>query len=634
MRLRPRKLTSALLGPVPVSRGRALAVSERLAAVNAVTASLEHLSQRRNIQQGGLNDWSIERDLSSGSTPLTRRLLDAVSGERATLALHGARVAAGAALLLPGCGRWRGAANGFLGLSNVALYPRHRFGTDGADQVATLVQTATGLARMSRREETQDALLWYVALQANLSYLVSGWVKLLGREWRDGTAMSGVMRTRTYGHEGLWKLTRTHPVPARFLAHGVLALECLFPLAYAKGGALAKPIIGGAAAFHTANGFVMGLGRFLTAFTSMHPMVAYTSTPRNHPAVAGRDDRILTAALATGAAAVTGAAAIAASRRSRVADAPSNSRAVVTRHGNRLTYNARLTAGRKGPVVVFVNGMTSTVEHFGWITEQLVEDGELDLLTYDRAGYAASSYRGGSHYSLRESVEDLADLVRGAVPADREVVLAGHSLGGELARQAAAELGGRVRGVVYLDSSHPAELRRSAQQNKSAGTLRENLSQFTVSLRAGLGALLARPEWVDNLPRRHRSRAFAQYADARMWRASVREWTAAEREFSTYEGELDRLPTAALVLSAQQTVDRDPEHLLLHRELADAHRGSGRLVRTEVLEGADHDSMLTDPRLGTETARRILDFLAALDTRATGDADGTTHSTVTAQEER
>ncbi|MYV89971.1 thioesterase, partial [Streptomyces sp. SID1034] len=167
------KIASVALGPVPVSRDRALGLSERLAAVTTLTSSLEYLAQRKEIRQGGLNDWNIVKDVQAESTPLVRRLLDAVSGRRTTTALHVSRATVAAGMLLPGNSRLRGAGSLFLGASSALLYPRHRYGTDGSDQVAILVQSATGAARLARAPQAKDALLWYVALQANLSYLVS-----------------------------------------------------------------------------------------------------------------------------------------------------------------------------------------------------------------------------------------------------------------------------------------------------------------------------------------------------------------------------------------------------------------------------------------------------------------------------
>lgn len=632
-----KKLTSTVLGPVPISRDRTLGISERLAAVTSLTSSLEYITHQRQIRRGGLNDWTIARDIHAGSTRPTRRLLDTVGNPKVTKALHIGRIAAGAALLAPGNARWRGAANLFLGLSNAALYPRHRYGTDGSDQVSTFVQSATGMARLSTQPAVQDALLWYVALQANLSYLVSGWVKLLGQPWRDGSALNGIMRTRTYGHEGLWNLTNRYPVPARYLAHGVLALECLFPVAYLKGGALARPIMASAAAFHVANGYFMGLGRFITAFEAMHPMVAYTSAPKSHPSVAGRDDRMLTAAASMAAVGVTVAGFLAAMRRARATDPWPNGRVLTTRHGNELHYNERVSEKDDSPVLVFGPGMISTAEHFGWITDKLVEESDVGIITYSRAGYGPSKRHCETPYTLQESVDDLVDLVNGAVDEGREVYLVGHSLGGEFARRAAKELGDRVSGVIYLDSSHPEELNRSKQQQEAADRLKDGLNMFTRSLRAGLGATLVRPRWVHSLPVEVRSRAFAQYADSRLWRAGMREWDATEQDFYAFSGALPPVDGHALVLSAQRTVDRDPEQLLMHNELAAAHRGEGRVVRNSVIEGADHDSMLTDARVGTDVGRRILDFLSEVgahdgdpstdEKKATGRRGGSGRST-------
>lgn len=613
-----KKLTSTFLGPVPVSRGRALAISERLTAVTSLTSSLEYITHQRHIRRGGLNDWTIARSMHASSTRPTRRILDAVGNPGTTKALHIARIAASAALLAPGSARWRGAANLFLGLSNAALYPRHRYGTDGSDQVSSFVQSAAGLARLSRDPAVQDALMWYIALQANLSYLVSGWVKLLGQPWRDGSALNGIMRTRTYGHEGMWKLTNRYPVPARYLAHGVLALECFFPVAYLRGGALARPIMASAAAFHAANGYFMGLGRFITAFEAMHPMVAYTSTPKSHPVVAGRDDRMLKATASTAAIGVTIAGFLAAMRRMRATDPWPHGRVLTTRHGNELHYNERISEDDSSPVLVFGTGMISTMEHFGWITDKLVEESDYGIVSYSRAGYGPSKRRSSGPYSLQESVDDLVDLVEGAVAKNRTVYLVGHSLGGEIGRRAAVELGDRVRGVIYLDSSHPDELTRSKQQKETAERLKEGLNMLTSSLRAGLGATLVRPKWVHDLPTEVRSRAFAQYADSRLWQAGMREWDATEADFLGFSGDLPAIGTHALVLSAQRTVDRDPEQLLMHNEIGAAHRGEGRIVHNSVIENADHDTMLTDARLGGDVGRRIVSFVEEVESQESG----------------
>lgn len=606
-----RRIAAAVFKPRPVTRDWALAAGERLAAATTLTSSLEYLTQRHQIRRGGLNDWTIIKDIQAASTPLTRRLLGAVSGERTTVALHAARVAVSAGMLLPGSNRWRGAGSLFLGTSTALLYPRHRYGTDGSDQVSVLVQTATGLARLSGHPQTQDAALWYVALQSNLSYLVSGWVKLMGSQWRDASALGGVMRTRTYGHEPSFRLTQKYPRTARFVAHGVLALECLFPVAYLGKGALARPVIACAAAFHTTNGFAMGLGRFVTSFIAMHPAVAYTAVPRTHPAVSDRDDRALAVALAAAGAAAAAAGVVAVQRRLRAAEGWPTSRRMTTRHGNELQYEVMANGEGDKPVLVFCHGLGTTSEHFSWISETIARRSGYGVVTYARAGYAGSIRRSTAPYRLSESVDDLVDLVDFVVASDRKVVLVGHSLGGELCRRAAGHLDARLHGVVYLDSSHPAELNRSEQQGESARLLRESLTVIIWSLRLGTGALMSRPDWLECLPESYQSRTFAQYCTPGTWAAARREWTAVEQEFRAFTGDLRRIDAHALVISAQQTTDRDPEQLLMHRELAQAHGCPGRRAELTVVEDADHEGLIVRARHGLQVASRVIGFLDA-----------------------
>ncbi|MFB7981410.1 alpha/beta fold hydrolase [Streptomyces vinaceus] len=545
------------------------------------------------------------------TNPVIRKISNAVAHRETTLALHTARAAVSLGLLLPGNSRWRGAGSLFLGGTTCLLAARHRYGTDGSDQVATLVQGATGLARLSRSTQTQDALLWYVALQANLSYAASGWVKLLGERWRDASALPGVMRTRTYGSEKIYRLTQRHPKTSKYVQHGVLALECLFPLVHLAGGRLTRPVLACAASFHVANGFIMGLGRFMTAFPSMHPMVAYTTTPASHPAVAGRDDRAVKAAALLLAAGVAASAALAAQRRSTVLEGWPTSRKFVTRHGNELLYE---TGGdialSEEPVLVFAAGLASTSEHFAWITERFVNESDHPVVSYARAGYGGSLRRTTAPYELTESVDDLEDLVRGVLPAGRKVVLVGHSLGGEIIRRAADRLSARLAGLVYLDPAHPAELQRSQRQSEGSKALSETIAQASRYLRLGTGILMSRPEWLDRLPKEYRQRVFAQYTDARLWTAGKREWEAVEKDFRAFDGTIAPLPVPGLIIAAQQTVDQDPEQLLLYNELSCAHPGHGETGGIEVVEGSDHDSLLTNAAHAHRAADLITAFLA------------------------
>lgn len=601
----PGRITSAVFGPAPVSRDRAMGLSERLAAVSSLTSSLEHLTQRKDIRKGGMNDWDVSKDYLAGASPLTRRLIGGVSGVRTTTALHAARAAVSAGMLLPGNSRWRGAGSLFLGASSALLAPRHHYGSDGSDQVATLVQIATGSARLVPSPAAKDALLWYAALQANMAYAISGWVKLFGKPWRDASALSGVMRTRTYGHPGMFRWTQEHPRAAKLLTHSVLALECFFPLTYLRGGKLTRPMIASAAAFHVANGYFMGLGRFVSAFPAFHPLVAYTSAPRSHAAVAGRDDRAVTAALAMLAGGTAAAAVSAVQRRMRTTEGWHTSRVLTTRHGNRLQYEEYAQGDAEQPVIVLASGLLSTSEHYSWIAERLCHETRYGVIAYARAGYAGSRRKATGTFRLSESVHDLVDLVNGAVAPHRKVILVGHSIGGEIARRAAQQLGDRLQGIVYLDSSHPGQL--GGGQSAAEKGLAGNFAFVSRALRLSTGLLISRPGWINELPVAYRKKVFAQYGDARMWEAARREWQAVQADFRSFSGTLDKIEgVPGLVISAQRTVDSNPEQLLLHKELAEAHVGAR--TETVVIEGATHESLLVRNRYAHQVTDRVIAF--------------------------
>lgn len=617
---RTRKLAAALFRPLPVSRERAVGISERLSALTSLQASLEYLRLRHEMKPGGLHDWDVMREAHRAGTPATRKLLDALARPRVTTAVHVSRTVVSAAMLLPGTSRWRGAGSAFLAVSGAAVYARHRYGTDGSDQVSVLVQGGNALARLSRSPAVQDAVIWHTALQSNLSYAVSGWFKLVGSSWRDGTALRNIMRTRTYGHEPAFTLADRYPRAAKAMVHSVLILECGFPLLYAFRGRLVAPVLASAVAFHGANGFLLGLGRFLSAFTSMHPYVAYTSTPRDHPAVAGRDDRTVPAALIALGAAAAGAGVAAVQRRARVLEGPPGTERITTASGNTLAY--QLHEGEAGePVVVLVYGLASMPEQFAWISATLRDESRLGIMTYDRAGYGASRRGPDAAEDLDTLAADLAELARRAVPADRKVILAGHSLGGDLARRAARLLGDRLAGVVYLDAAHPGELQRSKRQRDAAGRFHELLAVMDWSNRVGAGAVMTRPPWLESLPFTARRRAMWQYADAGMWCAARREWSAVKADYDRFGGELPPVNCPALVVSAQQTVDSDPEQLLMHHEIAQAHRATGAQAQTLVIEGSHHDSLMTNGTYATRVARHILAFVNDAAARPAAETD-------------
>ena len=606
-------LVRGALAPAPPSREQALSRMERVAALTHLVSSAEYLARPADRRHGGLNNWAIGRRLFHAKFPRLSRPIDVIADRRVTTALHVGRVVTAVAMWAPLPRRARGVADAVLATTSAASYPRHHYGTDGSDQVSFLVIAAATCARAGqRRPQVVDACLWFVALQGVLSYAVSGWVKLAGRSWRAGSALTGVMRTLTYGDPRAWRLFSAHQATARALGAGVLAMECLFPIVFVGRGRLAAPMLAGATVFHLANARLMGLGRFVTSFGSMHPAIRYAAAPVERRVdgrvVQRRDDTLPATCAGLVAVALAGALVAQARRRSIVLAGQGDEERFATRAGNVLTFRRAGPDDGRSPVLVLEPALLSTAEHWHWILGRVARD--VHVVSYSRAGYGASLYGRRGPFRLEAAVDDLLELLEHVAPG-RDVVLAGHSLGGWLAVLGAARAPQRVRGVCLIDSSHPAEMQRSSRQGQGQQMLSDSLVLIPTSLSLGLGVLLDRPEWADRLPAAVRRLALAQYRDPRLWRAGLREWRATVEAFDAFEGPLPQLDAPLLVLTAGFTAAHDAVQEELHREMAAMSPRSEHLV----IERADHDQVLMDERV----AARVGELLVPFATRAGRD---------------
>jgi pimeloyl-ACP methyl ester carboxylesterase len=592
-----------MLQPASLNREQTLRRTESISALTHLLSSLEHLARPSYRRTGGLNNWNITRDGTLLKSRRVLRVVDAAARPAVTATLHVARCGAALALVAPRGGRRvRGVANATLATTSILLHPRHHYGTDGADQVSTLVQGLAAIGRAGdRRPRVVDAALWTVALQATMSYAVSGWVKLAGTTWREGRALPGITRTVTYGDAKMWRALGRHPRLSKAMEATVLGLECSTPLAYIAGGRLAKTYVLALTGMHVGIARIMGLGRFVPSFCSMHPAMLYTSARRSTHLHELRHDTTVRW-FAVGAVGLLGAAT--AHRQlnsSRTSRGWGDELTLSASDGNTIVYRRR-GIDHHGPVIILENGLLSTPEHWEWIVNELIIDGT--VVTYQRAGYGASTAHAATGLDIDDLVAVSVDLIDRTANG-RPVVLVGHSLGGYLAMLAAARSTTHVAAVILVDSAHPDELRRSERQRLGAERLRHGINTIGNSLRCGSSMLLDVPPWVRSLPPHVQSSALAQYRNHRMWRAALREWDATVRGFQRHRT-MPGLVCPVLTLSAAKTIDTDPVQAELHQELAECGSWGRRLT----IEHADHDSILTNRQHAQRAAQLMREFLA------------------------
>lgn len=182
---------------------------------------------------------------------------------------------------------WLGLHGSSLGLisglfvSNILVLIRWRGAFNGGSDFLTLV-VLTGLL-MSQLIGAWghvvlgwQAGLWYITIQALTSYFMSGWVKLMRREWRSGAAMTIFLNAAIYG-----PLSPRHPLRNRALAGlgswAFIVWECCAPLALVS-PEFAALFCTVAAVFHFLVFWFFGLNRFFWAWLASFPAIVWSAT--------------------------------------------------------------------------------------------------------------------------------------------------------------------------------------------------------------------------------------------------------------------------------------------------------------------------------------------------------------------
>jgi len=144
----------------------------------------------------------------------------------------------------------------------------------GADRMGVLVLACLTLARLAPSRDLAELALAYLGAQLVLSYLVSGWVKIVEPGWRRGTALADVFRFSAYPVSEKLRGLAGRPLLLGTAGWAVMALELGFPLALASRTALIAALAL-AGLFHLANACLFGLNRFLWAWLAAYPSVLW-----------------------------------------------------------------------------------------------------------------------------------------------------------------------------------------------------------------------------------------------------------------------------------------------------------------------------------------------------------------------
>jgi len=159
----------------------------------------------------------------------------------------------------------------------LALVILHRFQgpyNGGADRMGLLVLVCLCLAYFAPTLYWQEIAFGYLALQLVLSYLISGWVKIVNPDWRSGRALRDVFQFSTYPVSDSLRDFADSPRLLFVMSWSVMLFELLFPLSLFFTESLVVALVI-ATCFHFTNACIFGLNRFFWIWIAAYPSILW-----------------------------------------------------------------------------------------------------------------------------------------------------------------------------------------------------------------------------------------------------------------------------------------------------------------------------------------------------------------------
>lgn len=155
---------------------------------------------------------------------------------------------------------------------------RQYLGTDGSDQMNSILLVTMLLYFLLPGHSTVATMgLWFITLQACISYSAAGISKLASPKWRRGEAIFQVMNTATYGTKWIATYLRDKPRVNLVLAWSVMLIETFFPLCLFLPLPFMLLFLAWGFSFHLYNALFMGLNSFFWSFFATYPALVFCS---------------------------------------------------------------------------------------------------------------------------------------------------------------------------------------------------------------------------------------------------------------------------------------------------------------------------------------------------------------------
>lgn len=173
---------------------------------------------------------------------------------------------------------------GLLVLTNLAFTWRRIWGDDGSDQMSSIILVTIFLCVGPHSTPFLLQLgLWFLVLEACLSYSASGIAKIFSGQWRSGDAVFRILNTGAYGIPWVARFLEPRKRLNFFLAWSVVGVESLFPFVLVLPEPWNWSFLVWGAVFHLMAAVVMGLNSFFWAFAATYPAIVYIALQFHFP---------------------------------------------------------------------------------------------------------------------------------------------------------------------------------------------------------------------------------------------------------------------------------------------------------------------------------------------------------------
>jgi hypothetical protein len=248
-------------------------LTARVVGLGSVIAALEMLMMRQEWSEQGVFSWSVARTglrfaIRNGFIPI----FDMICAYPQYVVLQVAvQTFCGVALAL---NLWPHLEVPLLvSILCVHLLTMLRtHGTDGADQMQTMLLVSLIAYCAVPDVIARKAALWFITLQVVLAYTMAGISKLWSRAWRTGTVLKQSLSLAP-GNETLYRLLPDRGFTNGILCWSVVLFETSFATVLLFQPSIALIFLAFGFLMHLGNAVALGLPRFLFTFVAAYPLI-------------------------------------------------------------------------------------------------------------------------------------------------------------------------------------------------------------------------------------------------------------------------------------------------------------------------------------------------------------------------